>query len=144
MGGPGGTAGAALPTPAQLLAVEGFPGIDADRLDRMQGAARAARDGLLDVDRLQALGPEEALVDVQRITGIGPFYAGLIVIRATGFTDVLPTNEPKALELVRELYGLNGVPSPKEFEAIAEAWRPWRTWATVLLRAAGPRVLARS
>ncbi len=140
----GGERLAALPTPAQLLAVEGFPGIDADRLDRMQGAARAARDGLLDVDRLQALGPEEALVDVQRITGIGPFYAGLIVIRATGFTDVLPTNEPKALELVRELYGLNGVPSPKEFEAIAEAWRPWRTWATVLLRAAGPRVLARS
>jgi DNA-3-methyladenine glycosylase II len=83
------------------------------------------------------------MVDVQRIKGIGPFYAGLIVIRATGFTDVLPSNEPKALELVRELYGLADIPSPKDFEAIAEVWRPWRTWATVLLRAAGPRVLAR-
>jgi DNA-3-methyladenine glycosylase II len=134
---------AALPTPTQLLAIEGFPGIDADRLDRMHGAAHAALDGQLDVDRLRALGPEEAMVDVQSIKGIGPFYAGLIVIRATGFTDVLPSNEPKALELVRELYGLGAVPSPKEFEAIAEVWRPWRTWATVLLRAAGPRVLAR-
>ena len=81
------------------------------------------------------------MVDVQRIKGVGPFYAGLIVIRATGFTDVLPSNEPKALELVRELYELPTVPSPTEFEAIAEVWRPWRTWATVLLRAAGSRVL---
>jgi DNA-3-methyladenine glycosylase II len=135
---------AALPTPTQLLAIEGFPGIDADRLARMQGAARAALAGQLDVDRLQALGPEQAMVDVQRIKGIGPFYAGLIVVRATGFADVLPSNEPKALELVREFYHLPVLPSPMQFEAIAEVWRPWRTWATVLLRAAGPRVLAHS
>jgi len=135
---------AALPTPSQLLAVEAFPGIDAGRLERMHGAARAALDGQLDVAALQALGPQEAMAEVQGIKGIGPFYAELIVVRAIGFVDVLPGNEPKALELVRELYDLPALPSQVQFEAIAEAWRPWRTWATVLLRAAGPRVLARS
>jgi DNA-3-methyladenine glycosylase II len=135
---------AALPTPSQLLAVEAFPGIDADRVAQMHGAARAALDGQLDVAALQALGPQGAMAEVQRIKGIGPFYAELIVIRAIGFVDVLPRNEPKALELVRELYHLPALPSQVQFEAIAEAWRPWRTWATVLLRAAGPRVLARS
>jgi DNA-3-methyladenine glycosylase II len=135
---------AALPTPSQLLAVEGFPGIDADRLARMHGAASAALAGQLDIAALQALGPQEAMANVQRIKGIGPFYAELIVVRATGFVDVLPRNEPKALELVRELYHLPTMPSQMQFEAIAEAWRPWRTWATVLLRAAGPRVLERS
>jgi len=34
---------------------------------------------------------------------------------------MLPSNEPKALDLVRELYGLADVPKPKE---IAEVWRP--------------------
>jgi len=29
-----------------------------------------------------------------------------------------------------------------QFEAMAEIWRPWRTWVAVLLRAAGPRVLS--
>jgi len=133
---------AALPTPSQLLAVEAFPGIDPDRLSRMHGTARAAIAGQLDVSRLQALGPQEAMADVQRIKGIGPFYAELIVVRAIGFVDVLPHNEPKVLELVRELYHLPDLPGQAQFEAIAEAWRPWRTWATVLLRAAGPRVLA--
>jgi len=135
---------AALPSPSQLLAVENFPGIDAARLARMHGVALAAQAGQLDVDRLEALGPQEALGDVQQIRGIGPFYAELIVIRAIGFTDVLPVKEPKVLELVRELYHLPALPSQVQFEAIAEAWRPWRTWVTVLLRAAGPRVLSGS
>jgi DNA-3-methyladenine glycosylase II len=29
-----------------------------------------------------------------------------------------------------------------EFEALAERWRPFRTWAAVLLRAVGSRVAA--
>ena len=134
---------AALPTPEHLLAVASFPGIDDTRLARLHGVAAAALDGQLDVDRLRSLGPEAALADVQRITGIGPFYASLIVIRATGFTDVLPTSEPKALELAGELYGLPHAATAAELEAIAQAWRPWRTWVTVLLRAAGGRLLAR-
>jgi DNA-3-methyladenine glycosylase II len=135
---------AALPTPSQLLDVEAFAGIDADRLERMHGVARAALDGRFDVAALQALGPQQAMAEVQRIKGIGPFYVDLIVVRSIGFVDVLPRNEPKALGLVRELYDLPALPSQVQFEAIAQAWRPWRTWATVLLRAAGPRVLARS
>ncbi|MDT4975872.1 MAG: DNA-3-methyladenine glycosylase [Pseudonocardiales bacterium] len=130
---------AALPTPAQLLRVEAFPGIEPARLERMHGVAQAAVDGLLDAARLRELGPNEAMTEVQRINGIGPFYAGLIVVRATGFTDVLPVNEPKALEVVRQLYDLSGPPTQQEFEAIAEKWRPWRTWATVLLRSVGSR-----
>jgi DNA-3-methyladenine glycosylase II len=134
----------ALPTPSALLAVESFPGIDPDRMARMHGAARAALEGQLEVARLQSIGPREAMAELQRIKGIGPFYAGLIVVRSIGFVDVLPPNEPKALELVRKLYDLPALPSQLQFEAIAQAWRPWRTWATVLLRAAGPRVLAKS
>jgi DNA-3-methyladenine glycosylase II len=134
----------ALPTPSQLLAVDNFPGIDAGRLARMQGVARAALDGQLDVTHLRSLGSTQAMADVQRIRGIGPFYAGLIVIRGTGFTDVLPRDEPKVFDLVQELYHLPALPSQAQFEAMAETWRPWRTWVAVLLRAAGPRVLANS
>ena len=132
----------ALPTPSQLLEVTTFPAIDPDRLKRMHGVARAAMDGVLDLTRLKDLGPQEAMIEVQRIPGIGPFYAALIVIRSTGFVDVLPDREPKVLGLVQTLYRLPEAATQARFEAIAQAWRPWRTWATVLVRAAGPRVLS--
>lgn len=132
---------AALPTPRQLLAVEGFPGIPEVKLSRMHAVARAALDGRLDVARLTALAPDDAMRELQELPGIGPFYAALVVIRACGLADVLPTHEPKALELVRRLYGLPETPTPQELTAIAEPWRPFRTWATVLIRAAGDAYL---
>ena len=132
---------AALPTPAQLLKVTEFPGIPSEKLARLHGVARAAIDGLLDVERLQRLGPEIAITEVQRIKGIGPFYASLIVIRAVGFTDVLPADEPLARDLVTRLYHLDRPCEAADLERIAERWKPYRTWATVLIRAAGRRIL---
>ncbi|MDB5071751.1 MAG: 3-methyladenine glycosylase/8-oxoguanine glycosylase-like protein [Candidatus Eremiobacteraeota bacterium] len=133
---------AAFPTPDQLLVVDAFPGISADRLARMHGVARAALDGLLDIARIHALGPEAAMADLQRIGGIGPFYSALIVVRASGFADVLPLEEQKALALAGELYGLGAPATREQFTEIAEAWRPFRTWAVVLMRAAASRLTA--
>ena len=133
----------ALPTPGQLLAVTEFPGLPEVKIHRLHEVARAALDGKLDAARLTAMTPEDAMRDLQELPGIGPFYSALVVIRACGHTDVLPTQEPKALDLVRRLYGLPGTPTPDELAAIAEPWRPYRTWATVLIRAAGSRLLDR-
>lgn len=135
-----GTTLAALPTPRQLLTVTEFPGLPAEKMERLHGVARAALDGQLDVHRLKDLGSEAASARLQQIKGIGPFYSTLITVRATGFADVLVTDEPKAAELIRDLYSLSSAPSKDELAAIAEPWRPFRTWATVLIRAAAGRL----
>ena len=95
---------------------------------RLHGVARAALEGRLDVSTLKGLGPEAAMTELQSIKGIGPFYSALIVIRGTGFTDVLPVGEPRALALTAQLYGLDKPPSEPQFRAMAEPWRPFRTW----------------
>jgi len=132
---------AALPLPEQLLAVDTFPGLTSEKIERLHGVARAAMDGLLDVGRIQAMGPHVAMEDLRSLKGIGPFYSALIVIRGSGFADV-PVAEPQALEIAGKLYGLPGPPSEDEFLQMAERWRPFRTWAVVLIRAAGTRLLA--
>jgi DNA-3-methyladenine glycosylase II len=132
---------AALPAPEQMLRVESFTGVAPDRMERLHGVARAAQEGRLDAGHLLALGPEEAMVRLRELAGIGPFYSALIVIRGTGFADVLPVGEPKLLTLVERLYDLRGPVADEELRALAEAWRPFRTWAAVLIRAAGRRVL---
>ncbi len=130
---------AALPLPEQLLEIDSFPGLPADRIPRLHAIAHAAADGLLAVDRLTAMTPEEAMVQLQKLPGIGPFYSALIVIRSLGLTDVLSTQEDHTRESVRDLYGLDHMPDDAELERIAERWRPFRTWAAVTLRALGSR-----
>jgi DNA-3-methyladenine glycosylase II len=132
---------AALPTPGQLLAVGEFPGIPPDRMPRLHAVARAALDGLLDAGRLLDLGPERAMTELQSLSGIGPFYSSLIVIRGTGFTDVLPVSEPRVRDLAAQLYQLEAPPSDAAFRTLAQPWKPFRTWAAVLIRAAAARVL---
>jgi DNA-3-methyladenine glycosylase II len=132
---------AAFPLPEALLEVSSFPGIPADKLERLHGVAKAALAGELDAATLCELGPDEAMTRLQRIKGIGPFYSSLIVIRATGFADVLPLAEPKALALTARLYDLPEPIPETKFIELAEAWRPLRTWAVVLIRAAAPRIL---
>jgi DNA-3-methyladenine glycosylase II len=130
----------AFPTPEALLAVTAFPGLEPQRIERLHGVARAALDGQLDAAGLAVMAPEDALEQLQRIPGIGPMYAGLILLRATGVTDVQTLKEPRIATCIEHFYGLDHQPTAAELERIAEPWRPFRTWASVLLRVAGDRL----
>jgi DNA-3-methyladenine glycosylase II len=132
----------AFPTPRQLLGVAAFPALSADKVERLHGVARAALDGGLDTDALRRLPPEDALATLRELDGIGPFYAELILVRALGHTDVLPTREPRLLEVVGRLSSAGRPLTPHELADVAEGWRPWRTWVCVALRAAGPELVA--
>lgn len=125
----------AFPHPATLLQrIDEVPLNDVKR-ERLAGVARAALDGTFDVDELQRIGPEAAQQELLAVKGIGPFYAMLIVVRASGFADALG-EEPRARRAALQAYGLPERTSAEEFRALAERWRPFRTWATVLCRVA--------
>lgn len=130
----------AFPTPEALLAVDRLPGLPAPRIPWLHGIARAALDGRLDAAKLAAEDPEIAMAALRTLAGIGPFYAALIQIRATGVTDVLPANEPRVLAAAGDLYGRPDPLTPGELDALAQQWRPWRTWACVLIRAVTHRL----
>ena len=130
----------ALPTPATIARLEAVEGLQDAAVPRLHAVAEAATAGRLDVDRLTALAPEEAMAELRTLPGIGPFYSALVVVRACGLTDVLSTAEPHSRRAVRTLYGLDHEPDDAELASIAEAWRPFRTWATVALRAVGSRL----
>jgi DNA-3-methyladenine glycosylase II len=128
-----------FPLPGVVCELGELDGLDPRRVERLRAVATAALDGKLDAERLRTMEPEEAMADVQELPGIGPFYAMLIVVRAAGVTDALATEEPTVRAYVGHFYGLGEAASAEKLGEIAEAWRPYRTWATVLIRYAGDR-----
>ena len=134
----------AFPTPRRLLAVEEFPGLDPVRITRLHAVARAALDGALDPARLTALDPGQALAGLQKLPGIGPTYATLILLRATGAADVLTYTEPRLASYAAHFYRTGPDPmSAAQLADVAEKWRPYRTWAAVLIRMAGDQISAK-
>jgi DNA-3-methyladenine glycosylase II len=122
-----------FPPPARLLRRRAIDGLNDTKVDRLHAVARAAEEGLLDGDRLRALPPEEAQAEVERIKGIGPFSSSLVVIRGAGAPDAFPASERRLHDSMRTLYGRPGADGT-ELAAIAEDWRPYRSWVALLIR----------
>jgi DNA-3-methyladenine glycosylase II len=125
-----------FPAPEELLARDAIPGLSAEKVTRLHGVARAALEGRLESERLLALPVEEAIAEVQRLRGIGPFWATLIVLRAVGPTDAFTGGEPRGRAAAAAAYGRPELAEDDAaYAALADTWRPFRTWVSVLIRA---------
>ena len=122
----------AFPHPERLVALAAFAGLPDEKVSRLRGIAQAAADGLLDRDRLRAMPVSVALAELQRLRGVGPFAAQGILHRGAGLVDEV-TDDEVTREAVMLAYHLPERPTHSEVLTIAEAWRPFRMWATVLL-----------
>ena len=71
--------------------------------------------------------------ELTAVCGIGRWTADIYLLMALGRPDVWPRGDLALVKAVRDLKGLNGLPGADEFEALGEAWRPWRSVAARLL-----------
>jgi 3-methyladenine DNA glycosylase/8-oxoguanine DNA glycosylase len=124
----------AFPDPTTLLRQPHVPLVPEVKSDRLKAVARAALAGDLDAEALRALPIDEALARLRRIPGIGVFSAELTLLRGAAHPDGFPTVEPRLQEELVRAYGLDN-PTQADFQHIAEAWRPYRTWVSFLFRA---------
>ena len=124
-----------FPAPRRLLAAD-LGALPPVRAERLRGIARAALEGALEPAALRDAAPEDAIAGLQRLAGIGPFYASLVLIRGAGARDVLPAGEPRIRRATAVAYARPQLASDDDaFLAVAERWRPWRSWVAFLLRA---------
>jgi DNA-3-methyladenine glycosylase II len=127
----------AFPSPTRLRAVLGIAGVPERKLVNLRSLADAALAGALDADHLRAIPREQAIAELETLPGIGPFSAEGILLRGAGAPDVLSLHEPRLRRAVGQAYGLPADPTDDELIAIADRWRPFRTWVGVLFRSAG-------
>jgi DNA-3-methyladenine glycosylase II len=127
-----------FPRPQELLELGELPGLPAEKANRLRGVARAALDGLLDVDRLRALGDEAGPESLVAIRGIGPFWSSGIYLRGCGIADVFP-DEPLSIAALGHLHGLGDRPDPAVLASLTERYAPYRMWVCFLLRVAAGR-----
>jgi DNA-3-methyladenine glycosylase II len=130
--GPAGHEFYAFPRPQVLATINAIKSVNPQKIERLHAVAQAALDGQLDRERLRALPVDLALAQLQALPGIGPFFAQGILFRGAGLTDEVTDDETTA-QAVQQLYELPALPDRQAILARAEAWRPYRMWATVLL-----------
>jgi len=121
-----------FPEPSRIAgAVDASLPMPAARRGTVRALAAALADGSLELD--VGADREAVLRRLRALPGIGPWTAGYVALRALGDPDVLLSDDLG----VRRAAGALGLPdNPSALRARAEAWRPWRSYATHHLWAA--------
>ncbi|MEA2311598.1 MAG: DNA-3-methyladenine glycosylase [Solirubrobacteraceae bacterium] len=124
-----------FPPPQRLLELTEVRGLTGEKVVRLHAVAEAALEGVLDAEALRALDADEARERLRAIRGIGPFLAELVLLRGAGAPDVLPAAAPRIRAAVAAAYGMAEPPDDARLAEISDAWRPYRGWVCLLLRA---------
>jgi AraC family transcriptional regulator of adaptative response / DNA-3-methyladenine glycosylase II len=103
-------------------------GLTRARAATLRGFAGAVAGGTLDLTSFADL--DEAIARLTAMPGIGDWTAQYIAMRALGEPDAFPAGD---LGVRRALARGGRVASERAVRARAEAWRPWRAYATIAL-----------
>jgi len=99
-------------------------GLAEERAETIHALARAVCDGAISFDRI--VDSDAFVTQLREIPGIDCWTAQYVAMRALGEPDAFPTGD---VGLLRAL----GLKTSCELEKRAEAWRPWRSYASMYL-----------
>ncbi|HSK41582.1 MAG TPA: DNA-3-methyladenine glycosylase 2 family protein [Arenibaculum sp.] len=98
-----------------------------------RGIANAVADRSLDFDALAGLDDEAAVAELVRFKGIGRWSAECYLLFSLGREDIWPVDDLAIIVGMQQLLGLAARPSKADLLSVAEAWRPWRSAAALLV-----------
>ena len=120
----------AFPLPSRVAQLTrdniGRLGIVGARAEAMISIARAVTSKALELSG--GTEPMQAIEALRAIKGIGPWTAHYIAMRALAWPDAWP---PQDVALLNAMNLPNTAKGQREADVIAEAWRPWRSYAVL-------------
>ena len=107
-------------------------GLSAPKVRYARCLARAICQGELDVDGLGRLSDEEAMLQIQAVPGLGRWSAEIYLMFSLGRPDLWPHADVGAMRGLQRIRGLAERPTPKQADALAEAFAPHRSAMALL------------
>ena len=108
-------------------------GLSQQKVRYMQAVAAAwiAEPGLY--GQLHNLSDEAVVEALTRITGVGVWTAQMFLMFTLRRPDVFAPNDLGLKKAMANLYGLAMADSNQKFDAFAQRWSPYRSWASLHL-----------
>jgi DNA-3-methyladenine glycosylase II len=108
-------------------------GLTRQKLAYCKHLAEAVATQKLSLKRLNRLSDAEAHKALVQIKGIGPWTADIYLLMALRRPDIWPRGDLALKAALKTVKHLPALPSDERFEAMASAWRPWRSIAARML-----------
>ena len=127
-----------VPTPKALLKIAATKlraaGLSIQKIEYVRDLARKCLDGTIDPKKFPKMSSQEIIEHVTAVKGVGEWTAHMVLIFTLRRPDILPTGDLGIRKGFQITYGLRDLPTKKQMEKIAEAWRghesvaSWYLW----------------
>ena len=118
-----------FPHPEELISMDlSSIGVTRTRQETLKTVAQAIANGAVRLTRNQS--PADFHRDFSALKGIGDWTVSYVSMRGLGMVDSFPYSD---LGVIKALTNSEKTPTKKEILAIAEQWKPYRTYATLCL-----------
>ncbi len=109
-------------------------GVSANKLLALRDLCAQARARRLPGPKALAVLDDESIIEsISAVRGIGRWTVEMLLIFRLGRPDVFPHDDLGIRKGVQRLRGLQAMPTPSQAAALAQAWAPWRSWASLYL-----------
>jgi len=108
-------------------------GLSRQKAAYARGLAEAVMTGAIDLDGLDRQPDADIIAELVRLKGIGRWSAEIYLLFALGRPDAFPADDLALMIGAQRLKRLEARPNRNGLMEIAEAWRPWRGAAALLL-----------
>jgi DNA-3-methyladenine glycosylase II len=129
--------GGRLPEPQEILDADPEElrrvGMSRRKVETLRALAERFTSGELSDETLQQSSDEEIEAALTAISGVGPWTVHGFLIIALDRPDVVLAGDLALRRAVRNVYGLDHMPTEPEVLEIAERWRPYRSLAVTYL-----------
>jgi DNA-3-methyladenine glycosylase II len=129
--------GGATPSPEQLLEASEedlrAAGLSGRKVSYIRDLAGHVLDGELELERLGELSDEEVIAEIVAVRGLGQWTAEMFLLFHLERPDVLSGGDLGIRKAVQIEYRLDEMPPPARVLEIGEAWRPYRSLASLYL-----------
>lgn len=129
--------GGGAPSPEQLLGASEEElrgcGLSGRKVEYLRDLATHVLDGELELERLGELGDEEVIAEIVAVRGLGQWTAEMFLLFHLERPDVLSGGDLGIRKAIQVEYGLEEMPAPARVLEIGEAWRPYRSLASLYL-----------
>lgn len=124
-------------TPQNILAIDDEDlrgvGVSWSKIKYIKHLSEEVVSSRIDLDNLDNLSNEEVISELTKIKGIGRWTAEMFLIFSLGRMDIFSTADAGLRRSIKLNYGLEDLPSNDEMVNISNAWKPYRTVASLYL-----------
>jgi DNA-3-methyladenine glycosylase II len=125
-----------FPSPEQILNTDieqlRSVGLSRSKATYIQDLARHVLDGTVQFTTIDTLSNEAIIQELTAVKGIGVWTVHMFLMFCMGRMDVLPIGDLGIRNGVKNLYGLENIPTPDDITAIAaeNGWSPYESVAS--------------